>query len=487
MPQGEDSVIIFLLTIPLRQENLMGSTVTFALLLLFLSLFPGRAAGAGPGDEGTEADTKILEMAAEIEKRVAAIRGLKLKRPVGKGIYTREQLKGFILESFEKELPDEKAASWAASLKMFGMIPREMELKKTFIDFLVSQVGGFYDPEKKCLNCISTKLSIIAHIVMAHEILHSFQDQYVDLQGYYKDVEFNNDILGARQAVIEGEAQHLTTLYAQRHPAEMAAELAGARPADLGVFALQQFAASSGAPPYLMETMTFPYIVGERFIKTALRRGGWGAVDDLYRLPPHSTEQIAHPEKFFENRDEPVKIVLPGAEDLFGCDESKEWEKFDENTLGELQVKILIKLTADPIRAMRASVGWDGDTYVLYRRKKTEEDVMIWALTFDSVKDAEEFFDAEAKGLRLKYEARRTEGEGGGHGILQGSDGDGSLAFFLDGNDKIAFLETRGKDVLVLDNFPVAGDLLGRARSAAWKFRKEEFDFHTLEPVPPVK
>ncbi len=257
----------------------MRSTVTFALFFLLLTSFPGRVAGAGPGDEGTDADKKILEMAAEIEKRVAAIRGLKLKRPVDKGIYTREQLKGFILEIFEKELPDEKAASWAASLKIFGMIPEEMDLKQTFIDFLVSQVGGFYDPEKKCLNCVTTRLSFIAHIVMAHEILHSFQDQYVDLQAYYEDVEFNNDILSARRS-------------------------------------------------------------------------------------------------------------------------------------GE---------------------------------------------------------------------------EGGGHGILPGSDGEGSLAFFLAGDGKTAFLETRGKDVVVLDNFPLAGDLLGRARSAAWKFRKEEFDFSLLEPVPRKK
>lgn len=429
----------------------------------------------------TDADTEVLEMAARIEERVAKLRELPIKKSVGKGIYTRDQLLDFILESFDEELPDEKAAAWEASLKLFGMIPPDMELKQTFVDFLVSQVGGFYDPETKTLNCISSKLAFLQHIVMAHEILHSLQDQYVDLEAYYRTVEFNDDLLGARQAVIEGEAQHMTMLYASAYPMEMAEGMADAKAEDVALFALEQFAAQAGAPPYFLETMTFPYIGGEKFIRAAMDEGGWAMVNALYKSPPQSTEQIIHPEKFFGFRDAPVKILLPDVSAELG----EGWEKLTENTLGEFQVSVLIKLTADPIRAMRASAGWDGDTYAVYGHGESGRNLMVWALTFDTEKDAAEFFEAESKGLRLKYEARRAAFEGGGHAVIgPGIEEREGVAVFLAGDGSMAVMEMRGKDVLVLDNLPGDAEMYGRVREAAWKFEKGEFDFKALKPKP---
>jgi hypothetical protein len=440
---------------------------------------------ASPAIAQTEADQKVLDKADEIEERVAAIRGLAFKRPVEKSIYSKDQLEEFLLANLDEELPDEKAEGWEMSLKIFGLIPQDMNVKETLVSFLVSQVGGFYDPDKKCLNCLSTKIEFLAHIVMAHEILHSLQDQYVDLEGYYADVEFNDDILGARQSVIEGEAQHLTTLYSRAHAFEMAADMAEVKPGDMGMFALEQFAALQGAPPYFTEVMTFPYLGGEKFIKAGLEEGGWAIVNALYKAPPHSTEQIIHPEKFFGERDEPVKIVLPDLGPVLG----EGYENIYENTMGELQTSILIKLTADPIRAMRASAGWDGDTYAVFRDKESGRALMVWALTFDSAKDAAEFFEAESKGLRKKYEARAGgEDAAGGHAIVGPAEGDDKAsACFIDAEGNTALLEMRGKDVVVLDNFPGKGDLLTAVREKAWTFTREEFDFKSFRPGAVVK
>ncbi len=444
----------------------------FLILLVFLL--------ATPLNAQTAVDQKILDMAAEIEQRVAEIRGRPFKQTVEKGIYSKKQLEGFILESFEKELPDEKADRWEAALKLFGMIPEEMNLKETFVQFLVSQVGGFYDPETKSLNCISTNLTFIAHIVMAHELLHSLQDQYVDLQQYYKAAEFNDDILAARQAVIEGEAQHMTTVYGQRYPLAMAEDMADMKPEDLSVFLIEQIGASAGAPPYFMEVMTFPYIDGERFIRAGKRELGWKMVDILYKSPPHSSEQILHPEKFFEERDEPVKIDLPDLCPVLG----KEFELYHENTLGELQVKILFKLTADSIRAMRASVGWDGDTYAVYRNKENGRCMLAWALTFDSERDGREFFDAEIKALRKKYEARRGDEEPGGFAVIGPDEKDGTGSGFFSAAGAMAYVELRGCDVCVIDNVPDGAAYFGTLCKEIWNFTKGEFDFEAIRPIP---
>jgi len=272
----------------------------------------------------------------------------------------------------------------------------------------------------------------------------------------------------------------MTTLYSQAHAFEMAADMAATKPVDMGVVALEQFAALQAAPPYFAESMMFPYLGGEKFIKAGLEEGGWAVVDALYKAPPHSTEQIIHPEKFFGERDEPVKIVLPDLLPVLG----EGYENIYENTMGEIQVSVLIKLTADPIRAMRASAGWDGDTYAVFRDTKSGRSLMVWVLTFDSTKDAAEFFEAESKSLRKKFEARSGgEDAAGGHAIVGPAEGDEEAsAYFLDNRGSTALLEMRGCDVVVLDGFPGEGNLMTAVREKAWTFTREEFDFKSWRP-----
>lgn len=433
----------------------------------------------------TEADRKIIDMALVIEEHVSEIRGNPIKRSVEKGIYTRDQLKEFLLKNFDKEMPEEKMAAWEATLKIFGFVPEEMDLHETLMTFLVSQIGGFYDPEEKRLNCLTSKLTFLQRIVMAHEIAHALQDQYMDLVGFYKDVEFNDDLLAARQAVIEGEATRVMNIYPLRYPREMAEDMSELKPMDLGVFMAEQLASVQGAPPYFAESMTFPYMDGEKFIRVALDRGGWKRVDELYRDPPHSSEQILHPEKFFEKTDEPVKITLPSMDEVLGG----AWKKITENSAGEYQIRILIKCTADPIRALRASAGWGGDSYAVYRRDDTGDTLMVWALTFDTEKDAVEFIDAEKKGLGRKYKAwglaEEAEVEMAAGEVAHGDKVKTFKIHQLKArNGATAFFGRRGRDVVVLDSFPDDLDLLTRAFLRALEFEKGTFDFEALKPPP---
>ncbi|MFH2001038.1 MAG: hypothetical protein ABIK28_15255 [Planctomycetota bacterium] len=434
-----------------------------SLVLLMFFLAPALAAQ-------TEADKKILSVADQIEGQVAKMRGHGFKHSIEKGIYNKDQLKAFILESFDEELPPEKLAGWETALKIFGLMPEEMNMKEMLVDFYVSQIGGFYDPKTKKLFCISSGLSFMQRIVMAHELAHALQDQYLDLERYYKIVEFNDDLLTARSSVVEGEATHIMNLYPERYAQEMIDDLGDIKVMDVGYLFLQQFAALMCAPPYFYDAMTFPYMDGEGFVKEAIRQGGWQRVDDLYKAPPDSTEQIMHPEKFFQERDAPQKIVLPDLESALKGD----FKKIHDNSMGEFQVKILLKHTADAIRALRACTGWDGDTYAIYKSTEGDATFMIWALTFDSDNDAEQFREAEAKALTRKYERW-----GGGK-----ADSKEKRACFESANNRCACVERRGCDVLVLDAVPTDSGIMEILWSAAWKFEKVAFEFEALKPVP---
>ena len=64
------------------------------------------------------------------------------------------------------------------------------------------------------------------------------------------------------------------------------------------------------APEYLKQSLVFPYFAGLHFVQRARRQGGWRRVDALYADLPASTEQILHPEKYWDaaKRDDPVDV-----------------------------------------------------------------------------------------------------------------------------------------------------------------------------------
>src|SRR6185436_6312774 len=72
--------------------------------------------------------------------------------------------------------------------------------------------------------------------------------------------------------------------------------------------------ATARLPPVIIVPMVEPYFKGALLVSDAWARGGWPAVDDLYRHPPESTEQVLHPvEKLLDRRDPPVRISLAGS------------------------------------------------------------------------------------------------------------------------------------------------------------------------------
>ena len=56
--------------------------------------------------------------------------------------------------------------------------------------------------------------------------------------------------------------------------------------------------------------MIFPYLRGMVFCAKLTNDGGWKAIDEAYRNPPLSTEQILHPEKYRAKPDSPMSIDL---------------------------------------------------------------------------------------------------------------------------------------------------------------------------------
>jgi len=134
-----------------------------------------------------------------------------------------------------------------------------------------------------------------------------------------------------------------------------------------------------------------------RFVQTLQRQGGFAAVDSAFRDPPQSTEQILHPEKYTA-REAPVAVQLPELAAALG----EGWRQTATDTLGELDLRILIQQFGDRQTAERAAAGWGGDRYALLEDDAGRAAVAI-KTTWDSAPDAQEFFRAYSDAVRKRY------------------------------------------------------------------------------------
>ena len=80
------------------------------------------------------------------------------------------------------------------------------------------------------------------------------------------------------------------------------------------------------------------------------------AVDDAYRNPPVSTEQILHPQKFRAEPDHPTLVEFGDLEPGEG------WRELGQNVLGEFQIRVMLRRQRGEV----AAEGWDGDRYAVF-------------------------------------------------------------------------------------------------------------------------
>jgi hypothetical protein len=390
-------------------------------LPLFLSAFLQGAQVEVKPDEKA-----LIQTADEVGAEVEALRGWKFKQPVKKGVYNEAELRKYLeKKAFEEEYGGGKLEKNQAFLRMTGLIPPTCDLKKTFLDVLLNQIGGFYDPDVKAFYMLRREGSdygpLLTRTMIAHELTHALDDQYFDLGKVMKALERTEDWGLTIQSVTEGSATALMFQYLTQ------AQKSGKYDTeDLKKVAKEE--AERGkvlfeAPPYFA-TLAATYYCGTNFL---LRGKGLGAlmteegkaIGDRVRHSlqdlPRSTEQILHPAKYWESdrRDDPVevqdKVVLgtvlagTGSQELY------------RDTLGEMLCALLThvrtwKLDPDRMGASgfwtnTAATGWGGDRFYLLTESKDvkawekEPELLrgLWITAWDTPKDRAEFLEELAK------------------------------------------------------------------------------------------
>jgi hypothetical protein len=341
----------------------------------------------------------LIQAADEIVRQVVALRGLPEKTPVARGVLSRAEIGAKLKERIGKEYTPDEVKAEARVLKRLGLLPVDADYEKLILDLLMEQVAGFYDPFTAKLYIADWLPLEMQRPALAHEIEHALQDQHFDLKRFAEPLKDDGDRQLAHSALVEGDGTAVMLEFqaqAMGLPVDQLPDLV----ATIGKQMLQGGMGTTPmfdkAPAFLKETLIFPYLGGLSFVESLRKGQPWSHVDEVWKNPPESTEQIMHPEKYLAK--EHPRAVTAGAMPSLGA--RKELRR---DVIGELEWKILFASKLPEEEAEKAAAGWGGDRIVAYTEpgKPDALPVVVAMVAWDSETDAKEA-EASAKKLLAK-------------------------------------------------------------------------------------
>jgi hypothetical protein len=329
----------------------------------------------------------------ELEKEVSEVGGIPFRRDVPLDYMTKEQLARYVSDLLDEEYPASRAEADARTLSAFDLLDPHTNLRELRKRLLLENVAGFYDerPGRKRLYAVSAdrRLTPANQLILSHELRHALQDQYADVHGALPDSvgDFDDRRL-AFLSLLEGDA----TLVMEKFLLHRMGAPLGEDGSGLSGLALPA-PPVQGAPPVLADQMVLPYVRGLEFVQALYAKGGWAAVREAWSHPPESTDEVLHPDHYFEHHHpRAVEVLLPS-----------EGRLVNDGVLGEMLLMTLLGPDAQPVE------GWAGDHYRVFDvRGRT---LLVWKSVWETPAATARFRGA----LEARFESSH------GHAQVEGS------------------------------------------------------------------
>jgi hypothetical protein len=409
------------------------------------------AQGPGRISEATSSAARNAALVAatnDVLRETSEIRELAVLRPVPSSTQSRAEIEHVLIKNLDEETKPAEIHAVEVTLKKLGLAPADFQFRALVIRLLAEQVAGYYDPKAQRFH-LADWIDIDGQKpIMAHELVHALQDQHFDLRRFQRWPKGDSDAELAAHALIEGDATLAMSLYVANNRLRALAFLKSLGSTSMASQELDK------APRALRETLLFPYQEGLLWTRAVHRYGGWKDVSQAFRSLPQSSEQILHPEKYFVH-EAPVKVTLPDfAPRLNGLAvgnrrlnrrgqsaKSAGWRRLESDVNGEWSFYLILdQFLKSSAESRRAAAGWGGDRYDVYENQQGEV-LYVSLSTWDSDRDAREFFDAYEKRTKLRYPEIQTVSSSVASRSFRTSEGG-------------ALIEIRGRRVLVVEGLP---------------------------------
>jgi len=374
-------------------------------ILAFL-LFPAtflraqQAAPAPPAVASGKSNPQFLATADEVLTDMSEITGWKLKTPLKKTIRSREEIHAYVLRQMDDEKDAKERYASTRSAEAFGLIPKGLDLEGFLVELLTEQIAGLYDPKAHEFYIADWITPEDQRMVMSHELTHALQDQQFQIEPWVKAARPNDDAELARESVLEGSAMAGMLDYMLREKGLKLRDLPDIDP-EIFVGDLSQTPMLKKAPPFVKDSLMFPYFSGLTFSMTVLKTDGWNGFASVFAKPPANTQQIMHPELYRIGKVAPaIKLELP--QDFPG----KPWTMLEQNDMGEFGWKEILKQFLDEDRAKNLATAWDGDIYATYEWREAKRLLLVTRIRMSSPEAIGRFFGQYSEVLEKKHAER---------------------------------------------------------------------------------
>ena len=346
---------------------------------------------------------------AGIDDSIAELSRLTGLRPLKKVQYDtidKPALKKYLDERVSEEVKPAEIRAEELTLKKFGLVPQDFDLKATTIDLLTEQAAAFYDYREKKLYLMQGSDPSTQGLFIFHELAHALADQHFDLRRYIRNGK-NDDSSLARLAVTEGQATWLMfESMAQKMGQSLKsspamAEMLGRNNGDQ--FS-SQYPVLTNAPLYIRSSLLFPYTDGMRFQNALIAKLDKEGFAKPFKDAPVSTHQIMHPEVYLSGRS-PTRPEVPKLAN------AKDWVTIADGTVGEFDHAVLLEQYRDKQEASSLSPAWRGGSFALMEHKRSKRVVLLYASDWDTEANAKRMFTAYRSVLKGKWQGQTIESE----------------------------------------------------------------------------
>ena len=388
---------------PMRFRHLFRRCLSFyltvlALLLIHPSILKAQQAAPAPSTPASgKNNAEFAATADEVLKDMSEITGWKLKTPLKKTMRSREEIHAYVLKQMDDEKDAKERYASSRSAEAFGLIPKGFDLETFLVELLTEQIAGLYDPKAHEFYIADWIAPEDQRMVMSHELTHALQDQQFQIEPWVKAAHPNDDAELARESVLEGSAMAGMLDYTLREKGLKLRELPDIDP-EIFVGDLSATPMLKKAPPFIKDSLMFPYFSGLTFSMSILKADGWNGFAAVFARPPANTQQIMHPELYRAGKvAPPINLELPP--DFLG----KPWVLLEQNYMGEFGWKEVLKQFLDEDRAKNLSVDWNGDIYATYEWKEAKRLLLVTRVRFATPEAAGRFFGQYSEALEKKY------------------------------------------------------------------------------------
>jgi hypothetical protein len=372
-------------------------------------------------------DRSIFDEIGQDLQELAEISGLKLRHQVPYDLISKDQVNQFLKDRLRDAGSPEDLRIEELALKKFGFVASDFDLAKTTVELLTEQAAAFYDFHKKKLYITDWAPPSMRQAALVHELAHALADQNFRLERFIKQGRESDDLSMAHMAVMEGQATWLMSeamarrtgqsLKNSNSTVEMLSRSMESGPGEYPVF--------DGSPLYLRRTLVFPYTQGMLFQHAVVQKMGQAGFAEVFRRAPVSTQQILHPEKYFDD-------VKPAHPELPKLLRNRGYKRLIEGTVGELDHSILLAQYLTEQRAHDIAPHWRGGAYALHENKRERRVVLAYASEWEDAGSARRFFESYQDVLRKKW--RAMEVKQSNESLFAGHSDDGYFRVRLDGS-----------------------------------------------------